>query len=182
MSNLILIVIITSDEHCLSWSIKLSECLFCSRTSAKGFCFQEREIMATFFCVFNITLIITSFIQAISSDNLSPIVSSFSSGLPLASVMHAKAIRDEGFATHMMAQSMPKLAFLPGIIEHWCVSIASSDMLIPIIVMICIFIRDSLDNCHYASLELLGNERKMRWSGLQCLYRGASSCGNAKSS
>ena len=74
--------------------------------------------MITFFCVFNITLVITTFIQAMSLGNLSPIVSSFSSGLPLASAIHAKAIRDEGVAIHMMAQSIPKLASLPGILEH----------------------------------------------------------------
>lgn len=74
--------------------------------------------MVAFYCAFNITLIITLFIRASSSDNLPPILSSFFSGLPLASALHAEAIRDEGFAIFAMVQSIPKLASLPGILEH----------------------------------------------------------------
>ena len=73
--------------------------------------------MVTFYCTFNITLIITIFIRAISSDNLSPILSSFFSGLPLASTLHAEAIRDEGFAIFAIVQSIPMLASLPGILD-----------------------------------------------------------------
>ena len=71
--------------------------------------------MTVFCCAFNFTFILMLFIQALCLDNLFPIVSSSVTGLPLAPLLQAKAIRDEGIAIFAMVQAIPKLALLSGL-------------------------------------------------------------------